>query len=210
MNAAEIVVALAAAGTIAALASAWLPRPTRPPLVTSPARRAMADDSVAAFEHAARDVRAGLSTRTALADSLRRHPGVLPGLRARLEADEPLAEAVHDLAATGDDELFVHALRVSLRTDAHPADVLDRAVLIVRERAAWRHERHSQAAQARLSARLLTLLPVGFALWSTATSARVRDAELHQPVVAVCLVLGLVLNLFGWWWMRHLVRGGDP
>lgn len=208
----SVVVALvgcASAAVTAAVVAAVLPRPARAPAVTAMSGGPSSRDATAAFEQASRDVRAGLSARHALVNALHRHPGVLPQLRQRLDADAPLADALHELDVEGDEQLFVRALQVSLRTDAHPADVMDRAALIVRERAAWRHERHSQAAQARLSARLLTLLPLAFAAWSTATSARVREAELHQPVVLVCLVLGGVLNLIGWWWMRHLVRGGS-
>jgi tight adherence protein B len=207
-----IAVVVACAGTVvaAALVAAVLPRPARALAPTAASGGPASRDAVAAFEQASRDLRAGRSARHALVDALHRHPGVLPVLRQRLDADMPLHDALHELDVDGDEQLFVRALQVSLRTDAHPADVLDRAALIVRERAAWRHERHSQAAQARLSARLLTLLPVAFAAWSTATSARVRDAQLHQPVVLVCLLLGGALNLIGWWWMRHLVRGGSP
>ena len=168
------------------------------------------DDAVAAFEQAARDLRAGSSVRHAVLRALEHRPAVLPGLHRDLDSDRPLAESLDRVHPTGDTELFVHALHVMLRTDAEPAEVLDRAVLIARERRAWRAERQSQAAQARLSARLLTMLPLAFAVWSTATSGRVRDAELHQPVVAVCLVVGAALNAAGWWWMRRLVRGGVP
>lgn len=210
MNAVVLLVACAGAAVTAAVVSGVLPRPGRVPIVTATSSGPASRDATAAFEQASRDLRAGLSSRHALSNALHRHPGVLPQLRQRLDADASLADALHQLDVEGDEQLFVRALQVSLRTDAHPADVMDRAALIVRERAAWRHERHSQAAQARLSARLLTLLPLAFAAWSTATSARVREAELHQPAVLVCLVLGGVLNLIGWWWMRHLVRGGSP
>ncbi len=209
MNPTVLVAAGAGAGCIAGVATALLPMSTRSftqPVVPAHHR---SDDVVAAFEQASRDVRAGHSPRVALTEALHHHPGVLPTVRARLDADETVADAIRDVHSSPDETLFVHALRVSMQTDAHPADVIDRAALIARERAAWRHERLSQAAQARLSARLLTMLPLVFAAWSTATSARVRDAVLHQPSVSACLVLGCVLNAVGWWWMRHLVRGGS-
>jgi len=64
-----------------------------------------------------------------------------------------------------------------------------------------------QSAQARLSARVLTLLPVAFAGWGIATDSRVRAAYAMSPLPGACTACGLLLDLAGWWWMRRLVRG---
>jgi Flp pilus assembly protein TadB len=87
--------------------------------------------------------------------------------------------------------------------------VLDRAVTVIRERRAWRHERHVHSAQARTSARVLTLLPLGFALWGLLTSPSVRTAYATSPVVIAVAATGIALNVAGWWWMRHVVNGAS-
>jgi Flp pilus assembly protein TadB len=74
---------------------------------------------------------------------------------------------------------------------------------------ALRAEAEVHSAQARLSARVLTAVPVGFCCWTVATSSAVRAAW-FGPLGAVCAVSGGLLNLAGWWWMRHLVARATP
>jgi Flp pilus assembly protein TadB len=78
---------------------------------------------------------------------------------------------------------------------------------VVRERQAWRAERHAQAAQARLSARMLTVLPLVVAGWGLVSGPRARQTYVESPATSVFAGLGVALNLVGWMWMRRLVRG---
>ena len=106
-------------------------------------------------------------------------------------------------------DVVVHALRLGAQHPHVLPDVLDRAAAVVRERRTWRHERIVQAAQARTSARVLTFLPLAFAMWGVATSASVRAAYAGSPVTVVVAAVGVALNTVGWWWMRRVVGGAS-
>lgn len=164
---------------------------------------------VEVLEHAARDLRAGRSLSTALAEALDPHPLVLvdvrDGLRRGAGAHAAIDAAVRaGRAATADERLLLQAVSICRDAGRSAPDVLERAADVLRERQAWRRERHSQAAQARLSARVLTGLPVVFALWSALTDEGVRAAYRTSPLPTVCAAVGGVLNVVGWWWMQRL------
>lgn len=204
------IVAAVAAAVAVLLALAGLPR--------SPARRLSgrarngsiaAGGCIAAFELVATEVRSGASVPAAVQTALGLHTDVLPVLEAGLSRGLTLERALDELPERidRDERWFAHSLRLCHATGGAAADVLDRAVAVARERRAWAAERHAQAAQARLSARLLTVLPIGFAVWGLVSSAQVRRAYVSSPVVIACAVIGLSLNALGWWWMRHLTAG---
>jgi tight adherence protein B len=85
------------------------------------------------------------------------------------------------------------------------AAALDHAAAVLRERRAVRHERIAQAAMARLSARVLTVVPLVFAAWAATSSRTTRRAYLDSPLGFGAALLGVTLNLSGWWWMRRIV-----
>lgn len=163
---------------------------------------------IAAFELVATEVRSGASVPAAVQTALDLHTDVLPALREGLRRGLTLERALDELPARlgRDERWFTHSLRLCHATGGAAADVLDRAVAVARERRAWAAERRAQAAQARLSARLLTVLPIGFAMWGLVSSAQVRHAYVSSPVVIACALIGSSLNVLGWWWMRHLTE----
>ena len=81
---------------------------------------------------------------------------------------------------------------------------IERTADTIRERRDAVAERHAQAAQARLSAVVLSSLPPVFALWSVSTDARVRTFLLGSTLGVASVVAGALLNVMGWWWMRRL------
>ncbi len=93
----------------------------------------------------------------------------------------------------------VHALRGPI------AVTLDAAAALLRERSVIRGEALAYSAQARLSARVLTGVPVAFAGWNALSSTSFRTAVL-SPFGLVSAVMGGVCNLLGWWWMRRIVE----
>lgn len=97
----------------------------------------------------------------------------------------------------------ITVIRICLEVGGHTAIALDRTAASLRDRTAVLAERRSQAAQARLSAMVLTLLPGGAVVVMALVSANLRDALL-SPIGAVCLPMAAVLNTVGWWWMRTL------
>jgi tight adherence protein B len=72
-------------------------------------------------------------------------------------------------------------------------------------RADERAERLAASAQARLSARVLTIVPAGVAALLAVTEPSVRQAVGTAPGLA-CVGCGVALNTAGWWWMRRMIR----
>ncbi len=103
--------------------------------------------------------------------------------------------------------LTVQALSAASHLGGPIAATLDEAAAVLRERAAARAERRAHAAQARLSARVLTIVPVGFAGWSVVASQRTRDVYLSSAAGGLCALCGLALNFAGWRWMHRII---DP
>ena len=85
------------------------------------------------------------------------------------------------------------------------AAAIDRVAATLRQRAADQAERRVQAAQARLSAHVMTAVPLSMLGLLLATDDDVR-VVIITPVGATCLVAGLTLNTGGWLWMRHIVE----
>lgn len=164
-------------------------------------------DLVDVIELIAREVRSGRGVRDSLTDALRSAPSLLPASLAALDRRAPLLESIAAQVPRGDErDLLSHALRVGAQHTHVLPDVLDRTAALVRERRTWRREREAQAAQARSSALVLTILPLAFAGWGTLTSASVRAAYASSAVAAAVAGFGVCLNAAGWLWMRRLVR----
>lgn len=177
----------------------------------------LADDVAPTLEAMARAVAAGTSLGAAL-DALgparpeRPFAAVLAPAADEHRLGAPLGEAM-DRAATRHRQLAPEAalglavMEVVASHGGARAAALHRAAAAARERRAVVHERAVQSAQARLSALVLTLVPIGFAIWTTSTDPRVAHFLLGTPFGWGCLALGLGLNLGGWWWMRRVIGG---
>jgi tight adherence protein B len=176
-------------------------------------RRPPDDDDVAEWcEHVARGVRAGSSLGHALvqAGAITPRGGAAfePVLRA-IGRGRGLADALGDLhdhdpaSSTG---LVVPVLGACAELGGPAALPLERVAATLHARAAERAERRANSAQARLSARVLTTVPIGTLALLAVAEPAVR-ASLTSELGAGCLVLGGLLNLAGWYWMRRLVEG---
>jgi Flp pilus assembly protein TadB len=206
-----LIAAALAAGAVALALIALRPgaRDVAAPSAAAVTRRAVAPDLVDLAERIARDTRSGLALGVALEDALTQTPSVFPEVLEALRRHATLSDALARARPNHDErDVLVHALQLGAQHPHVAARVLDRAVVVIRERRAWRQERHVHAAQARTSARVLTLLPIGFALWGLLTSPSVRHAYATSTVVSVVAALGISMNVAGWWWMRRIVGGG--
>jgi tight adherence protein B len=96
-------------------------------------------------------------------------------------------------------------MSVAMSLGGPTAAVLQSGAALLRERAAVRAEAATHAAQARLSARVLTAVPLLFATWGAVSSTSFRQSLL-SPFGVVAASLGLGLNAVGWWWMHRIVR----
>ena len=102
--------------------------------------------------------------------------------------------------------LVVHVLHLCARVGGNVSESLDRAAATLRERDAAEQERIAQSAQSRLSARVLTLVPLGFAGFTLLTNAQGR-AFMFTPFGMVCAGIGVLLNLTGARVMSRVIRG---
>lgn len=153
--------------------------------------------AIAVLESAAQGCRAGLSLRSALDHATQRH-----GAPSWTIAAAPMCAPTD----TADVALAHHAIAVADRFGGQVAWCLDRTATTLRERVALRAEQHAHTAQARLSARMLTWIPILMTAASCLLSASARKVVLTTPLGWTCVGVGLTLNLIGTWWMSVLVR----
>lgn len=151
-------------------------------------------DLIAFLDSVAGAVRAGESVTTAVRHASRSDPRLV----ALLEQGSPRGPG---------QQLVVQAIEMAVEVGGHVGPTLDGAAAVLRQRQAIRAEARAHSAQARLSARVLTWLPIGFAAL-IACGQRGR-AALTSPLGLTCLLIGAVLNGLGWLWMRQLVRGAQ-
>jgi tight adherence protein B len=164
----------------------------------------------------ARELRAGGTVTAAFLAVTPAHPGGGALLGAwRAAADGlPLVEALERAVPGGRRhpdpavDVAVHSLSCAAAVGGPAAVSIDAAAAVLRERDAIAADARVQSAQARLSGRVLTIVPIGFAMWSAATDERIRRAAFSTSVGATAVVAGLLLNVAGWWWMHRIVDGG--
>jgi tight adherence protein B len=153
----------------------------------------------------ARRVRSGSSLTTAVIEEIDRS-SPLGEVVDRLAAGGSLSAALDGVVPTDTDlALTVQVLSATAHLGGPVASTLDEAAAVLRERAAARAERRAHGAQARLSARVLTVVPLGFATWSAVASQRTRDVYLSTVAGGICALCGLALNVVGWRWMKRIV-----
>jgi tight adherence protein B len=99
----------------------------------------------------------------------------------------------------------VRALTTAWQLGGPSAAGMHAAAALLRERHSFRAEARAQSAQARTSARVLTAVPLAFALLGAVTSSSFR-AVVTSPSGAAAWLAGTLLNLLGWQWMRVVVR----
>lgn len=102
-------------------------------------------------------------------------------------------------------DLALTAVATCATVGGPAAPALERVATTLRTRAALADEISAQSAQARLSATVLTLVPVALLVVLVLADHDVR-AQLQRPAGITSLVAGTAFNLCGWLWMRHLTR----
>lgn len=134
---------------------------------------------------------------------------LLDAIAAEVRAGSSLAAAVEHVAQRheGDDAaVALHALGAAAVLGGPVAATLQHGSLVLRDRHAAQSEAAAHSAQARLSATVLTVLPVAFTTVAFVTSGSFRQAASSAPGL-VCIGLGGALNLGGRRWMTRLVAG---
>jgi tight adherence protein B len=198
------------AGTLVVLIALPVARPLRSgfrPLGPSDAGtpRSQPADYPSLLDSISRQVRSGSSLTNAVSEEVGRCDP-LREVAARLAGGCSLTEALAMIETADPDlALTAQALSASAHLGGPIAATLDAAAAVLRERAAARAERRAHGAQARLSARVLTIVPIGFAGWSVVSSTRTRDVYLSSLAGAICALCGLMLNVAGWRWMSKII-----
>ncbi len=103
--------------------------------------------------------------------------------------------------------LALGVIATAAQLGGSPAQAIDRTATTLRQRAADADERTVHAAQARLSAHVLTALPIAMLLLLFVTDGDVRAAA-TSPLGVACIATGLALNMVGSIWMRRIIGTG--
>jgi tight adherence protein B len=101
-------------------------------------------------------------------------------------------------------DLVLVVVRACAEHGGEGAEPIDRAAAALRQRAALAGERRTNSAQARMSALVMTCLPLAMLALLALTSRSVRAAS-TSPAGSVAIAFGAMLNLTGWVWMRRLI-----
>lgn len=169
----------------------------------------------AALEGVARSLRSGASLRQAVEEAGRASGSgrVLAAELSRAAAEAAqgasLVAALEGVAARRPlpgVRLGVAALCLGTETGGAQARAVDGVAATVRERLAVAAELRALSSQARISALVIGLAPLGFGAFAAATDPRTAQFMLHTPAGLALLVAGLVLDGLGWLWMQRLSR----
>jgi len=177
------------------------------------ARAPVPPDAVATWCDAiARRLRSGETLRRVLANERPAHVALsarTDSLRCALDRGASVTDAIATSGAVSGNtslDLVWSVLAVASDYGGSAAEPIDRAASALRLRSADAHERSAQSAQARLSAHVLTAVPLLVLALLLATDPDVRLIVL-RPTGGMLVGAGLLLNLCGWAWMRHIVAG---
>lgn len=164
-----------------------------------------------ACERTARAIRAGESVAAALA-SLPPGPADDPwrAIHAGVTGRRSLLTAVGDarLQARGEAERMMALVAACVTGHTFDPDGLDTVATMMRDRDALQGELRVATAQARLTIRLLTALPLVGGLLAVAASASVRR-EMTSGALLAPILGGLALNAVGRWWAARAVAGAS-
>jgi tight adherence protein B len=181
-------------------------------LLEQRARRLSEGALAEAVESVASGLRTGLSLRQGLEAAARDAPPALAAqlhlVVAQVDAGIPMAEALDGWGARSAPtvRLAVAALTVGARTGGAHARALSGVAHTIRDRVALRAEVRAMAAQARLSALVITVAPVGFIAFTAATDERIAAFLFRTPPGWAVLTAGLALDAVAGVWMAHLSR----
>lgn len=166
-----------------------------------------------ALEAVGRALRAGTATRRAIAVATRGAPGALADDLAdvvrRAEHGVPLATALARWATESPApgvRLAVAALTLAGEAGGDAARSVEGVAATLRDRVGLRRELRALAAQARLSALVVAVAPLGFAAVTAAADPETARFLLTTPLGGICLVTGVALDVGAWAWMDRITR----
>jgi Flp pilus assembly protein TadB len=182
-------------------------------------RQRIGPSDVAAWvDDLTRSVRRGITLRQTIIDTRPDHDALAAStepLRHRVQRGADVAAASSEWGSelTADHRVERHlrstasVLSISSSVGGGAAAPLDRLAAALRQTAADESERGAQSAQALISARVLTCVPVAMLTLLLALDDDVRSV-VRSPAGAAVVACGLVLNVLGGWWMRRIITSG--
>lgn len=223
----NVVVPTIVAALVTLSAARWRPRARRRPLAvlvepsrdrhhplsTFQARRAErrppSAKAVAEWcDDLARQLRSGSTLRDAMTTTLPNDPATrraTDDLRRRLDRGRSLVDACEPPGNVGAHlRLAIIVISTAARLGGSPAPAIDRTASTLRQRAVDADERSVHAAQARLSAHVLTAVPLAMLFLLLITDDDVRAAS-TSTLGATCIAVGLSLNAMGSAWMHRII-----
>lgn len=183
------------------------PAPRQPPIsggdATAPAD-AVADWCAALIGHH----RAGRGTAGAIADTNTTHDDISAVRRVAIDATQrqrSLNEALDEMApnVSRDLQMVIAAISAATASGSAVSPALNRAEQVLRRRADQRREITVASASARMSAMVLTVLPLVVLGVAAIASATVR-AYATSTTGRLTIGIGMLLAGTGWWWIRRL------
>jgi len=164
-------------------------------------------DPALVLELLARELRGGASLPVALAAVAKEPETGMEMVVQRIRDGGSVGEELDRWCLTLPDEdqsLVRSVLRLGLSTGAGLAGSLDRVAATLREREEFALELMALSAQSRASAMLLAVAPIGFFAILVLVDASALAMLFTTPLGWACLVGGLLLDGFGFWWMSRL------
>lgn len=169
-----------------------------------------------ALEELARALRAGTSLRLAIAGAAATTPGrlgdALAEVARRAEHGVPLPAALDGWVATTDApgvRLAAAALTLGLEAGGAHARAVDGVAATLRDNVQLSAELRAQSAQARASAVLITLAPLGFTGMAAVLQPSTGNFLLRTTPGLACLAAGLTLDALGAVWMARITRAAS-
>lgn len=172
------------------------------------ARRSPAASAVADWcDDIVRHTRSGSSLRDAVA-TIPDDPATAratASLRLAIDRGAAVTDATDRVEDPGPHlRLALSVIATASRIGGPSAAAIDRTAVVLRARAADLDDRTTHTAQARLSAHVMTAVPLLTLAVLTATDGDVRSV-VTSTIGALCVGAGLVVNAIGWWWMRRII-----
>jgi Flp pilus assembly protein TadB len=145
--------------------------------------------AIGAAAQAASYGRVGNGLRQVVSDATR--IGLVEALRAWGEADPVCARTAW-------------ALSIAAETGGDPLAAVDALTSSLRSEGALSRELGALTAQSTLSAAVLAVVPIGFGGLLSGTDPQARHFLFWSPAGRACFVVGLLLDLIAWRWLRKI------
>lgn len=168
-----------------------------------------------ALERVASELRSGGSVATAIG-AVATGEGLLASDMARVDVRVRLGASLAQALGAWTKERAVPgvdatagALAMCSAVGGRSADALDGLATSLRDRLGVAAEARALSAQARMSALVVGGAPVAYIAWSALVDPHALHVLTGTAFGRACVLIGLVLEGLGAWWMRSIVRSGS-